>query len=323
MSDSDGEDGDDGETPDVRMHTDVEIVPLESINPYEQNPQDHPPKQIADLKKSILSGWDQPIVVDEERVIIKGHGRRLAALDLGLDRVPIMVRDDLSPEEVRAARIADNKTAFDSIWNYDNLQIELSELADVDDLAVDTTGFTSDEVDEMIEQGLYDIDEFFEEVDPTPPSETQDEDDEATDHPEELPDADHSPDRKRVEGVRVIPSTVPSDESNGSDGDSEAATAGDSSGDSSADSEDGTTDLDEDAPSADADDSGERAELLAVRCPECGDEFEISVVDPPTDADEAGAAQAPTEAVLEGSSDDRQDDSDGDDEDGSNEDEDS
>jgi hypothetical protein len=73
-------------------------------------------------------GFRQPIVVDAEGVIVCGHTRYKAALKLGLEKVPVHVARDLSPEQIKAYRIADNQTASLATWNYDLLPIELSEL---------------------------------------------------------------------------------------------------------------------------------------------------------------------------------------------------
>jgi ParB-like chromosome segregation protein Spo0J len=100
------------------MKTDIKIEKwnIKSVIPYENNVKNHEETQVRKIAKSIEDfGWDQPIVVDGDGVIIKGHGRRLAAEYLGLKEVPVVVRTDLSPEAVKAARIADNRVAESSI----------------------------------------------------------------------------------------------------------------------------------------------------------------------------------------------------------------
>lgn len=94
----------------------IEIWPVERLVPYELNSKVHDEQQVKKIAKSIMDfGWDQPIVVDKDGVIIKGHGRRLASIHLGLKEVPVLVRADLSPEAVRAARLADNRVAVGDI----------------------------------------------------------------------------------------------------------------------------------------------------------------------------------------------------------------
>ena len=95
----------------------IAIWDIEKLVPYENNIKKHPPEQIAKIVASIKAagGWDQPIVVDKDGVIIKGHGRRLAALALGLKKVPVIVRSDMTEEQVKAARINDNRAAISDI----------------------------------------------------------------------------------------------------------------------------------------------------------------------------------------------------------------
>ena len=94
----------------------IELWPLDKIQPYQLNSKIHSKEQIKKIAQSIAEfGWDQPIVVDKGGVIIKGHGRRLAAMELGLKQVPVLVRDDLTPELVRAARLADNRVAVGDV----------------------------------------------------------------------------------------------------------------------------------------------------------------------------------------------------------------
>jgi len=111
-------------------HTDVEVWPIDELIPYSNNPKEHPDEQVQKIASSIKNyGWDQPIVVDGGGEIIKGHGRRQAAQVLELDEVPVIVRDDLTDAEAKAARIADNKTA-ESEWVDDLLTIELEQVAE-------------------------------------------------------------------------------------------------------------------------------------------------------------------------------------------------
>jgi ParB-like chromosome segregation protein Spo0J len=84
---------------------------LDRVRPYENNPRNND-KAVDAVAASIKEfGFSQPIVVDTDSVIIVGHTRLKAALKLGLERVPVVVASHLTPEQVRAYRIADNKTA--------------------------------------------------------------------------------------------------------------------------------------------------------------------------------------------------------------------
>src|SRR5258708_33457379 len=89
----------------------IEHRPLASIRPYENNPRLNDDAVEAVARSIREFGFRQPIVVDEAGVIVVGHTRYKAAVKLSLDYVPVHVATDLSPEQVRAYRIADNKTA--------------------------------------------------------------------------------------------------------------------------------------------------------------------------------------------------------------------
>src|SRR6056297_3812968 len=103
------------------LHTDVARKSVDAIIPYTNNPKEHPDEQVQKIASSIKNyGWDQPIVVDGDGEIIKGHGRLQAAEKLGLDEVPVIWREDLTDAEAKAARIADHKTA-ESPWADDLL----------------------------------------------------------------------------------------------------------------------------------------------------------------------------------------------------------
>jgi DNA modification methylase len=112
-------------------------------------------------------GFRQPIVVDTEGVIIAGHTRFKAAQQLGLQKVPVHVAIDFTPEQVKAYRIADNKTGELAEWDFDILPIELSELEETG-FELDLLGFGDKELTKLlnmnIEQGLTDPDEI-----PEPP----------------------------------------------------------------------------------------------------------------------------------------------------------
>ena len=101
---------------------------LDAIFPYPLNVKIHEPKQIDKIVKSIQEfGWTQPIIVDKHGVIIAGHGRRLAAIKLNRTTVPVIVRDDLTDDQVRALRLADNRVALGG-FDGEMLQNELSSL---------------------------------------------------------------------------------------------------------------------------------------------------------------------------------------------------
>ena len=109
------------------MQTTVLMDPKVLVH-YEKNSKRHPPEQIAAIAKSIKAfGFDQPIVVDDKLVIIKGHGRTLASISLGMTQVPVVVRTGVSENDARFLREVDNSIQGDE-WDKENLASELTEL---------------------------------------------------------------------------------------------------------------------------------------------------------------------------------------------------
>ena len=91
----------------------MEIVelPISEIKPYPKNAKEHPEKQIKKIANSIKEfGFNQPIVIDKDKVIIVGHGRFIAALSLAMEKVPTLTVE-LDEERAKAYRLADNRTA--------------------------------------------------------------------------------------------------------------------------------------------------------------------------------------------------------------------
>jgi len=131
------------------LHADVTVRPTADLIPYSNNPKEHPDDQVRKIASSIKNyGWDQPIVVDGDGEVIKGHGRLQAAELLGLDEVPVIRRTDLSDAEKRAARIADNKTG-ESPWDDELLGVEVDQLTD-EQIDMDTLGFGDGELDSLL-----------------------------------------------------------------------------------------------------------------------------------------------------------------------------
>ena len=129
------------------MH--ISLTPIEHIKPYARNPRVND-LSVAKVAASIKEfGWQQPIVVDKNMVVVVGHTRLLAAKRLGYKSVPVHIADNLTDAQIKAYRIADNRTHEDSKWDMELLGIELGDLKESDiDLAV--TGFDADELDKLI-----------------------------------------------------------------------------------------------------------------------------------------------------------------------------
>ena len=130
----------------------IENIPIEKLKVYEKNSRTHSKKQVAQVVASIKEfGFTNPLLIDQEGTLIAGHGRLMAAKELGMDLLPCVRLSHLSDAQKRAYVIADNKIALNSGWDDDLLKSELNEL---DSLGFDVgvTGF-----DELLEgTGLED-----------------------------------------------------------------------------------------------------------------------------------------------------------------------
>jgi len=131
----------------------IETRDIASIRPYEGNPRVNDAAVDAVARSIQEFGFRQPIVVDPDGVIVCGHTRYKAALKLGLKEVPVHVATDLTPEQIRAYRIADNKVAELATWDMELLPIELSELQGMD-VDLDLLGFSADELAAMLDPGV-------------------------------------------------------------------------------------------------------------------------------------------------------------------------
>jgi len=110
----------------------VQNMNIEDVKPYENNPRNNDNGVDAVAKSIDEFGWQQPIVVDKDNVIIVGHTRYKAAKKLELAQVPVLVADNLSDEQVKAYRLADNKTGELTDWDMDLLSSELDGILDID-----------------------------------------------------------------------------------------------------------------------------------------------------------------------------------------------
>jgi len=130
----------------------IKYVKLDKIVPYERNARAHPKKQITLLAKLMKKyGVDQPIVVDEKNVILKGHGRRLAALEAGFKTFPVITHKGLSEQEKIEVRIGDNQMALLSGWDDELLKVELAELQE-NGFELGELGFSDSKIDAMFEK---------------------------------------------------------------------------------------------------------------------------------------------------------------------------
>ena len=108
----------------------IEQWPIEKVTPYENNPRVIGDNAVAKVRESIERyGWQQPIVVDPEGVVVVGHTRLRAAQEMGLKQVPVHVTD-LPAEKIDAYRLVDNRTGEMGKWDTDALALELREFGD-------------------------------------------------------------------------------------------------------------------------------------------------------------------------------------------------
>lgn len=137
---------------------------LQDLTPYHNNPRNNE-NAIEKVASSIHEfGFKVPIVIDEHNIIVAGHTRYLACEKLGITDVPCIVANDLSPQQIKAFRLADNKVSEYSNWNTDLLKVEFEELMELE-FDLDLTGFTDVEImlfTEDVEPEVYDTSEYEE-----------------------------------------------------------------------------------------------------------------------------------------------------------------
>ena len=132
------------------LSTHIERWPTEKLVPYARNARTHSEEQVAQIAASIVEfGFTNPILAGSDGVIVAGHGRLAAAQKLGLETVPVVVLDHLTPTQRRALIIADNRIAENAGWDDAMLRIELQSLQE-DGFNLDITGFDADAMAEIM-----------------------------------------------------------------------------------------------------------------------------------------------------------------------------
>jgi ParB-like chromosome segregation protein Spo0J len=133
----------------------LKTVLIKDIKPYKKNPKIHTPEQIALIKKSIeTNSYVQPICIGKNNEIVIGHGRYMALKEMGVKEIEVVDVSDLSIEQIKKLRIADNQISKVSGWDKENLKFELKTIYNDIDLGVedmiDTLGFSESFADEMV-----------------------------------------------------------------------------------------------------------------------------------------------------------------------------
>jgi site-specific DNA-methyltransferase (adenine-specific) len=129
----------------------IEYRKIDELTPYENNPRinDHAVEAVASSIQEF--GFKVPVIIDKDDVVIAGHTRIKAARQLGMDEVPTIKADDLTPEQARTFRLADNKTAELAYWDHEMLNVEIEDLINLGVDNLDSYGFDLDAIDEDIE----------------------------------------------------------------------------------------------------------------------------------------------------------------------------
>ena len=126
--------------------------PISDLKPDPRNARTHPKRQIEQLCVSIRQfGFTNPVLIDEQLVLIAGHGRLRAAREIGLAKVPTIELSGLTQVKKKALRLADNKIALNAGWDVEILRLELADIRTIDvDFDLSLTGFASGEIDVVL-----------------------------------------------------------------------------------------------------------------------------------------------------------------------------
>lgn len=128
----------------------IETWAIERVTPYARNPRKNE-EAVAVVAASLQEfGWQQPLVVDADGVLLVGHTRLKAAQRLGWAEVPVQVARDLTPQQAKAYRIMDNRSGERAEWDMDLLALELEDLR-LDDFDLDLTGFEAGALEELLD----------------------------------------------------------------------------------------------------------------------------------------------------------------------------
>ena len=142
----------------AKQQTPYKMTRLSEVRPYDRNPRIIPQAAVDAVAKSIAAfGFRQPIVVDGHGVILAGHTRYRAAQQLGLSEVPVVWQSDITEIQARGYRIADNKTAEIAAWDRDALDVEVRELAEMDDSALASLGMSDWELERILHDDATDV----------------------------------------------------------------------------------------------------------------------------------------------------------------------
>lgn len=133
----------------------LKIVKIEDIKLYEKNAKNHPEWQIEQIKNSIKEfGYNDPIAIDENNIIVEGHGRYIALKELGYKEIEVLKLSHMNNEQKKAYIIAHNKTCMNTGFNLEMLEEELQSISELD---LTLTGFTEFEIEDILNLKSNDI----------------------------------------------------------------------------------------------------------------------------------------------------------------------
>lgn len=147
----------------------IEYISTDKIIPYANNPRINDGEAVDRVASSIAEyGFKNPIIIDKNNIIICGHTRFKAAKKLGIDNVPVIRADDLTPAQIKSFRVAENRVSEYAKWNNELLTLELQELQELE-FDLDLTGFEKWELDNLLNPiSDEDLQDFFVEKEEKP-----------------------------------------------------------------------------------------------------------------------------------------------------------
>lgn len=132
----------------------IEYISVSELQEYGANARTHSARQVEQIAASIREfGFTNPVLVDSENILIAGHGRLAAATLIGMDEIPAVRLSGLSPDQVRALRIADNQLALNAGWDLELLAAEVRTL-EISDFSLDLLGFEDAFLDDILSGAL-------------------------------------------------------------------------------------------------------------------------------------------------------------------------
>lgn len=133
------------------MELKIVKIEIDKIKEYENNAKEHPEWQVKQIAESISKfGFNDPIAINKDHVIIEGHGRYQAALILGMNKIPCIILDEMTEAEEKAYIITHNKLTMNTGFDLDKLAYELNSLKFDEEIDLTITGFSKEEIEKLL-----------------------------------------------------------------------------------------------------------------------------------------------------------------------------